>query len=238
MLRLDGHRRAVLRLALDDVVPPVVAPRDHVDAIAKAVDDDDVLDRRAVGDGLVGVVLEVDLVAATVAAVGRDQDLCPAVIDPPGQRLGGEATEYDRVRGADPGAGQHRDRQLGDHRHVDGDAVALLDAELLEGVRGLRDLPLQVGEGQRARVARLTDPVVGHLVAEPALHVPIDAVVGDVELPTREPLRERQVPLEGRLERLRPVDPLACELRPEALEVAFGLVVEPGRCVGLGGELR
>ena len=29
---------------------------------------------------------------------------------------------------AQPGAGQHRDRQLGNHGHVDGDAIAALQA--------------------------------------------------------------------------------------------------------------
>ena len=66
----------------------------------------------------------------------------------------------------------------------------------------------------------------------------VDAVVGDVELAAGEPLGERQVPLEGRLERLRPVEPLARALRPEGLEVRVGLRVELGRRVGLGREGR
>jgi len=141
------------------------------------------------------------------------------------------------MRRADPGAGQHRDRQLGDHRHVDGDAVARLDTELLEGVGCLADLALEVAEGEGSGVARLADPVVGDLVAEASLDVTIDAVVGDVELATGEPLGEGQVPLQRRLERLRPADPLARELRPERLEVAFGLLVQRGLRVCLRGEL-
>ena len=120
----------------------------------------------------------------------------------PRQRLGGEAAEDDRVRRADPGAGEHRDRQLRDHRHVDRDPVALLDAELLQRVGGLADLAQQVGVGERPRVAGLADPVVGDLVAAAGLDVPVEAVVGDVQLAADEPLRERQVPLEGRVERL------------------------------------
>ena len=59
-------------------------------------------------------------------------------------------------------------------------------------------------EGDGPGVAGLADPVVGDLVAEPALDVAVDAVVGDVELAADEPLGERQVPLEGRVERPRP----------------------------------
>src|SRR5882672_10231060 len=62
----------------------------------------------------------------------------------------------------------------------------------------------------------------------------IDAVVADVELATDEPLGERQVPLEGGLEGLRPADRLGGDPRPERLDVAIGLLVE-GR---LGIRLR
>ena len=236
MLRVDGHRRAVLGLAVDEVVPPVVAIGDHVDVVAEALDDDHCLDRRRGRQRLVGMVLEPDLLAAPIAAVGGEQDLRPAVVDPARQRLGREPAEDDRVGRADPGAGEHRDRQLGDHRHVDRDPVAGLDAELLERVGGLRHLALEVAEGQRPGVARLADPVVGDLVAEPALDVPVDAVVGDVELPAGEPLGERQVPLERLGERGRPVDPLARPLRPERLEIGLGLHVQVGGGVRLRGE--
>ena len=49
-----------------------------------------------------------------------------------------------RVRRADAGAGQHGDGQLRDHRHVDGDAVAGLDAQPLEDVGELADLAVQL----------------------------------------------------------------------------------------------
>ena len=87
-------------------------------------------------DGLVDVDLEPAGVAAAVAAVGGDDELRLGVVDAVGQRLGGEAAEDDGVRRADAGAGEHGDRQLGDHRHVDGDAVAAPHAELLQRVGG------------------------------------------------------------------------------------------------------
>ena len=155
--------------------------------------------------------------AAAPAAVGGDDELGLRVVDPAAQRLGREAAEDHRVRRADPGAGQHRDRQLGDHRHVDRDAIAGLDAELEQRIGGLAHLALEVGVGDRPGVAGLADPVIGDLVAEAALDVAVDAVVGDVELAADEPLRERQVPLERRVEVLDPVDALAGQPRPERL---------------------
>ena len=73
----------------------------------------------------------------------------------------------------------------------------------MQGVGGLADLALEVGVGDRPGVARLADPVERDLVAEAALDVPVDAVVGDVELAADEPLGERQVPLERGVERRR-----------------------------------
>ena len=60
--------------------------------------------------------------AAAVAAVGGDDELASASSMREWQRLGGEPAEDDGVRRADPGAGEHRDGGLGDHRQVDRDA--------------------------------------------------------------------------------------------------------------------
>jgi len=48
--------------------------------------------------------------AASITAVGGDQDLGLGVLDAAAQGLGREATKDDVVGGADAGAGQHRDR--------------------------------------------------------------------------------------------------------------------------------
>ena len=184
------------------------------------------------------LLLQADLLAAPVATIGGDQDLRAAVVDPARQGLRREAPEDDRVGRPDPCAGQHRDRQLRDHRHVDRDPVAGPDAQLLQRVGRLADLAEEVAEGQRPGVARLADPVVGDLVAEAVLDVPVDAVVGDVQLAAGEPLRERQLPFERLVEGLRPVDPLAGALRPERLEVGLRLGVQVLGRVGLGGEGR
>ena len=196
------------------------------------------LDRRGLGDRLVDRRLERRRLAAPPAAVGGDDELGLGVVDPPGERLGREAAEDHRVRRADPGAGEHRDRQLRDHRHVDRDPVARRHAELEERVGGLGDLPLEVGVGDGPGVAGLADPVVGDLGAEATLDVAVDAVVGDVQLAAVEPLGEREVPVEGRRERLDPIDAFAREAGPERLRVGLGLGVEVGRGVGLRRERR
>ena len=64
--------------------------------------------------------------------------------------FGGEPSEHDRVDGADPGAGQHGDDRLGDHRQVDDDGVALGDTEGDERAGEPRHLVPQLAIGERA----------------------------------------------------------------------------------------
>ena len=78
----------------------------------------------ALGQRLVGEPLERQDLAPAVAAVGGDERDGLGVVDPVAQRLGGEPAEHHRVHRADPGAGQHGDRRLGNHRQVDRDPVA------------------------------------------------------------------------------------------------------------------
>ena len=53
VFRFHRDGRAVRALAIDQLVPPVVPARHHVDTFAEAIDDEDVLDRRRPGHRLV-----------------------------------------------------------------------------------------------------------------------------------------------------------------------------------------
>ena len=104
------------------------------------------------------------LLAAPPAAVGREDQLGRGVVVPLGDRLGGEAAEDHAVDRADPGTGQHGDRQFRHQRHVDRNHVALADAQLLQHVGEPADLGVQHLVGQHAGVARLAFPDQGRLV--------------------------------------------------------------------------
>ena len=131
--------------------------------------------------------------------------------------------------GADAGAGQHGDRQLGDHRHVDADAVALGDAEGLEDVGEPLHLVEQVGVGDRAGVAGLALPVVRDLVAAAGGDVAVEALWQTLSLPPTNHLANGQLPLEDGVAVLVPVEQLGGLAGPEALAVLVGLVVEERR---------
>ena len=144
---LGVHRlgRALGRLRRDDVVPPHVAPvRASATSCSVRRSTRHRLDRRRLGHRGVGALLERDDLAAPPGAVGGDEQLRLGVVDAVAQRVGREAAEHDRVRRADAGARQHRDRQLGDHAQVDVDAVALADAERLQRVGDALHLVEQV----------------------------------------------------------------------------------------------
>lgn len=112
----------------------------------------------------------------------------------------------------------------GDHRQVDGDAIALLDAERLERVGGAAHLGVELAIGERAHLAGLADPDERALVAARG-EVPVEAVLRQVELAVGEPAHERRLGLVEHLrERLDPVE-AARLFGPERLGVLGGAAV-------------
>ena len=157
-----------------------------------------------------------------------DERLRVRHLHPLPDRVGGEAAEDDVVRGADPGAGEHRDDDLGDHRQEDPDDVALADAEVLEPVGQPLHVALQLCVGDVALLALLAAPVIGDPVAEPGLDVPVQTVVGGVEPAIGEPRVERRVRVvQHRGERLVPVQ-LPGLFGPVCLRVTLGASYTPG----------
>ncbi len=154
------------------------------------------LDGRRVGQRFVGDLLQRDDAAATKAAIGSDEEARAGIVDPIAQRLGREAAEDHGVHGADARAGEHRDRELGNERQVDGDAIAAADAERLQDVRELADFAMQVVVGQGAPIAGLAFPHDRRLVAASGAEMAIETVDRRVDRPADEPLRVWRIPVE------------------------------------------
>jgi hypothetical protein len=70
--------------------------------------------------------------STSIPQLPGDHHLRGGVVDAHRQFLGGEAAEDHRVDGPDAGAGEHRHRCFGNHRHVDDDPVASLDTDAPE----------------------------------------------------------------------------------------------------------
>ncbi len=168
--------------------------------------------------GGVGVRLERNLAAAADAFVGGDDAGRGAVGDAAGERIRREAAEHHRMDGADAGAGEHRDRRLQDHRHVDGDAVALLDAARLQHVGEAADLGVQLLIGELlVGLGVVAFPQERGLVAALG-EMAVDAIVAGVERAVLEPFDRDVVRIVGGVlhlgEGLDPVDALGL-LAPE-----------------------
>ena len=143
--------------------------------------------------GLVERSLQRHHLAAAQPLVGRDHHLATRQ---PRMRLleavGREAAEHHRMDGADPRTGQHGIGRLGDHRHVDRDAVALPDAARLQHVGEAADLLVQFAIGDLARFRRIVAlPDDRDLVAARG-EVPVDAVHRDVGGAVLEPFDRRR----------------------------------------------
>ncbi len=123
----------------------------------------------------------------------------------------------------DSRAGKHGNRQLGNHRQVDCHAIAGLHAEIDQRVRKAADALKKFGVREFERRAVFGLPEDRGLVRL-SLRVPVEAVVGDVELAADEPLRMRQLPFEHLRVGLEPVEHLGL-LAPEALRIERGVFV-------------
>ena len=127
------------------------------------------------------------MLAGAQALVGRDHDVAVAIDQAVGEAVGREAAEHDGVDGPDARAGQHRVGRLGDHRQVDGDAIALLDAQFLERVGHAADFAVQLAVRDLLRLRRIVAfPDDRGLVGAPG-EVTVDAVGRDVQHAIVEP---------------------------------------------------
>src|SRR6516165_2806919 len=90
---------------------------------------------------------------------------------------------------ADPGTGKHRKGSLRDHRQIDGDAVAALDAHRAEhiGEDVHLAIKLAIGDMPRLRLWIVGLPDNGDLVAA-LLQMPVDTIDADIERAGLEPL--------------------------------------------------
>ncbi len=154
---LGIHRlgRALGRHLGGDLVPPDVAAGIPADLAAGVLYHQHLLHARAFRQRFVGVGLERHRLAATQAFVGGDDDVALAVDDTVGEAVGREAAEHDRMDGADARAGEHGVGRFGDHRQVDRDPIALLDAEFLQRVGHAAHFGVQLAIGDLLRLRRI-----------------------------------------------------------------------------------
>src|SRR3954469_22921405 len=147
------------------------------------------------------------------------------------------------MRCGNAGARLHRHDRLHGHRHVDEDAIALLDAARLERIREPADFLVELLVGDLGDLAVIGLEDDGHLVGL-TLEMAIEAVIRGVQLAVVEPAEERRLRLVQHFrEGLRPLEGFTREPRPETLEVLLGFGAQlavrlHARNVGLLDERR
>ena len=215
---------------LGEFVPPMISAGLHLDVVAASLQDNDVGDPVGHRHRLIDVGLEWNHLAPPPGSVTGDADLRIGVFDPVCNGLWGEAAKDHAVRRADAGAGQHGNRQFGNHAHIDGHHIAAFDTTFLEDVRKAAHFVLEIAIGQLANLGavlehRLTFPDDCRFVAIAEIDDAIDTIVTGIDLATREPPRVRAVPFQHGVPLLEPVK-FVGNRRPEVLAVLETLAVE------------
>ena len=154
-------------------------------------------------NGDIGIALVIDPFSVAVVAVGVDEDAAAGISGAESASFAAESTEDDGVNDAEACAGEHGHGKLGNHRHVDGDAIAGLEsAEIAKHCGGFvdADVKLAIGEDLRGFVFGFGDEDEGGFVFVLG-EVAIDAVVGGIEFAADEPFPEGRA---GSVERFAP----------------------------------
>ena len=191
-----GDRNRVDGLSIGhQLAPVVVAARERL-AWPLLTLQDDARGRGVPGDLERGVEhrLVVDGPGRLNAARRRHDHGGLGVVDPRRELVRREPAEHHRVHRTEPCTREHRDHRLGDHRHVDDDAVALADAQPAQHTgeaRGLvQQLAVRVG-ALRAGDRRVVDQ--GRLLGAAAVDVAVQRVAAGVQLAVGKPPVERWI---------------------------------------------
>ena len=142
-------------------------------------------------------------------------DARPGVVDAGRQLVRRKPAEHHRMHRADPGAGQHRDRRLRHHRHVDQHAVALADPEPGEHAGDPRRPVAQLAIGEALdRAGDRAVPDQRDALAASGRDMAVERVPAGVEPRAGEPAVERRpavvehpVPAPLPIDRLRRLGP-------------------------------
>ena len=197
--------------------------RNHVNRHSRSAHDNDSFDRWRFFQTFVDSLLKQDFFSTTPTAVSGDDQLGLGVVIPVSDGIGTESTENNRMGRANSGTGEHRDRQFGDHRHIQRDAIPGGDPQLFQHVCKFTNFAMQVLIGQNATVSRFPFPDDGRLVLTPCEQVAVDAIVTGVDLSADEPLGFGHVPLNHMVPLFEPVK-VAGQFAPERGRIVLGLI--------------
>ena len=204
-----------------------ITTRRHIDIGASACDDNDALMFLMFGRELfergVDVAFERHAATAAHAFIGGDRHAARRIFNTPGERIGRETAEHNRVNGADARACEHCEGGFRNHRQINRHAIAFAHAMIAQHIGEATNLLVQFTIGDMARD--------GGIVAFPddrdfigtRHEMPIDAVHRNIGGAVFKPFDRHIMRIETCMfdfgEGRNPVDPLRL-LRPKAIGIA------------------
>lgn len=228
ILRVHGLGGNVAGPLLNLLVPPQITAGNHVDVGASAAVDENVADVGALLQCIVDNLLGANELAASLTLVGGDDESGLGIKDTVAESVGRETGEDDGVDGADTDTGQDSNNGFGNHGHVDGDGIALLDAGLLEDPSNLGHITKKLAVGHVAALVDLVSLVDDGNAVGVLVSMAINGVVAGVELALDEPLDIALGEAAGGdgLEVAGPGQQLASCSAPELVGLGDGFLVE------------
>ena len=133
--------------------------------------------------------------AAAVVAVHRNQDPAAGVRNAFATGSTAESAKHHRVNDPQPGTGQHRNRQLRHHGHMNGDAVTRFESGKVSEQGGQLihpDVKFLIGDGQMRFIFRFRHKDEGRFVFI-LLEMAINTVVGGIDLAAHKPFPARGI---------------------------------------------
>ena len=121
---------------------------------------------------------------------------------------------------ANPRTRQHRNRQLGNHRHVQRHPISRLHPQLLQHIRKLTHLAMQVLIPQHASIPGFPFPDNRGFVSMRPQEVTVHTVIAGVDPASDKPLSLRHLPLQHRVPAPKPVQVLR-HLSPETSRIVL-----------------
>ena len=155
--------------------------------------------------GVIDDALEGDIPAFAVGDVGGEHQTRAAGLNPIGQRPGPKPGEDHRMNGADAHGRQHQDDGFGAGGHVNRQAITFLHTHGPQGCRDALDFARQLSVGEELRFAPLVHINQRRMATPPALHMVVEAIVGQIGLSADKPAKGREVPLEDAIPGAEPV---------------------------------
>src|SRR6266478_6356426 len=137
--------------------------------------DDDALDTATVPlQGGVDDAFELDILAFTIGDIAREDETRARGLHAVGEGLRTKACKYHDVNRAKAYDGEHEHDGLGAGRHVDGDAIAFLNAHAAQGRRQPLHFMQHLRIGEGLSLAALVDVDQGRMPTPAALDVIVE----------------------------------------------------------------